>query len=176
MNYFFLILFIYERLRERQRHRQREKQAPCGEDSIPQSQDPGITSRDHTLSQGRCSTTEPPRHLRFCFLYLTTTLLAVHTDFDCPGITECAFVSSPGVPLYPVGGFNLNHHLAVTSRATLSILLGFIFCTCWYLSVSFYIQHYHVFTSISYIYLLPLNLETQTDCLFVGIMHSFQNL
>ena len=57
-NIFFMILFIYswEIQRARQRHRQREKQAPCrkpDEDLIP-------GSWDHDLSQGRCSTNEPP--------------------------------------------------------------------------------------------------------------------
>ena len=51
---FLKILFIYswEIQRERQRHRQREKQDPCGDFiSGPQY---------HDLSQGQCSSTEPP--------------------------------------------------------------------------------------------------------------------
>ena len=38
-NFFFKILFIYERHRERQRHRQGEKQAPCREPDV--GLDPG---------------------------------------------------------------------------------------------------------------------------------------
>ena len=49
-------LFIHKRQRERQRHRQREKQAPSMKPNV--GLDPG--SRDHTLSQGRHSTAEPP--------------------------------------------------------------------------------------------------------------------
>ena len=68
------ILFIYssETQRERQRHWQREKQTPCGGplwDSIP-----GSGPLDHALSQGRRSTTEPPRHPCFDFLYVGNRL------------------------------------------------------------------------------------------------------
>ena len=58
-----IIIIIYswetERERERQRHRQKEKQAPCREPN--EGLDPRITPP----AEGRCSTTEPPRHPAF---------------------------------------------------------------------------------------------------------------
>ena len=52
-----LVICTWETHRERQRHRQREKQTPC------RKPDGGLDPRtsDNALSQGRRSTTEPPR-------------------------------------------------------------------------------------------------------------------
>ena len=58
----------------------------------------------------------------------------------------------PWCPSLPGGWFQPESPSCCYKQGHSSLLLGFIFCTCWYLSVSFYIQHYHVFKSISYIY------------------------